>query len=207
MSPSNFQDVLVRATVTRVIVGVIVVIPGQVERLPGQAFVDEELVAVHGTGPPGTGKPESSPLGAVVRGVDIRPKNSPLRAVVFEFKEKLGVAAGIRVSVEEKDLLEGAAKGRKHLQLAAVQAARRMAVADLVGINALDLVAGQNRLALGGHFVPAAEVPNLDRQTTTEVAQGPDSDIELGKTAAGAAGGEDHAAALVASLGVRRNGP
>src|SRR5262249_62188800 len=52
----------------------------------------------------------------------------------------------------------------------------------------------------------APEVPNLDRQTTAEVAQGPDGDREPGKTAV-AAGGEHYAAALVPSLGVRRNGP
>jgi hypothetical protein len=206
MSPSNLQEVLAWATVTIVIVGMIVIKPGQVERLPGQPFVNEERVADHGTGPPGTGKAESSPLGRVVRGVDIRPKNSSPRAVVFELEEELGVAAGIRVSVEEKDFLEGTVKGRKHLQPAAIQAARRMAAADLVGINALDLAAGQDRLSLGAHIALAAEVPNLDRQTTAEVAQGLDGYIEAGKTA-GAAGAQDHAAALVGPLGVRRNGP
>jgi hypothetical protein len=206
MSPSNFQEVLVWATVAIVIVGVVVVKPGLVERLPGQAFVNEELLAVRETGSPGTGKAESRPPGPVVCGVDVRPKNCPLRAVVFELEEELGVAAGITVSVEEKDLLEGTVKGRKHLQLAATQAARRMAAADFVGINALDLVAGQNRLSLCGHFALAAEMPNLDGQTTAEVAQGPDGDVEPGETAV-AAGGKYHAAALVASLRVRRNGP
>jgi hypothetical protein len=61
-------------------------------------------------------------------------------------------------------------------------------------------------LVFGGHFALAAEVPNLNRQTTAEVAQGSNRDIAPWETAF-AAGSDDHAAALVAPSGIRRSGP
>ena len=77
--PSDFQSVLVQATVTIVIVGVIVVKPRQMDRLPAQCFVDKELVAVHRAEPPRTGKAEGSPLEPGVGGVNLRPENGTVR--------------------------------------------------------------------------------------------------------------------------------
>src|SRR5579883_2380410 len=99
--PGDLESMLVSVAVPIVVVGVIVVEPGEIERLPAKPFVEDKLPALDGALAPGVGHAESGPGKELIVVHEIGPGNGSPRTVLLKFKEKLGVAAGIAVRIEE----------------------------------------------------------------------------------------------------------
>src|SRR5436309_4228679 len=97
---------LVPMAIAVVIIGVIVVKPGQVQWPPAEPLVDHELPALDRTQAMGIRHTEGWPPEALIDDLDIGPKDGARGLIVLLLKKELGVTAWIAVGVQKKELFE-----------------------------------------------------------------------------------------------------
>ena len=204
-SPGDLECMLVPMAVAVVIVRMIIVEPGEIQWLPTDPFVNDELSAFDRAETAWIRDPERRPIQPIVDPHEVRPEDRPTSLVVFSIKKEFGIATGIAVRIQKQEFFKRRVQSGEDLELPPIQATRGMVLSQGIRINKFDVKRLQQGLTFFRHLPFAAKVPHLNWQRAAQVTQSADRDVERSKKSLPVSN-DDNTASTVTPLGIRRNG-